>query len=328
MILRADGSRTVRIVVIGGTGHIGSYLTPRLAAAGYAVICVARGLRSPYREDAAWKTVERVEIDRDLEENTANFGNRIASLDANVIVDLTCYRLESAEQLVNAIRPRIEHLLHCGTIWVHGSSTEVPTTENVPRTAFGEYGIRKAAIERYLLNQAELKSFPVTVLHPGHLVGPGWHPINPQGNFNPKVFAAIAQGREIALPNFGMETLHHVHADDVAQAFMKAIERRSFSLGESFHVVSSAALTLRGFAERMAEWFGQQSRLRFMPWEEWRTTVSQNDARVTFDHITHSPNCSIAKASQRLAYTPRYSSLQAVQEAVAVMRGTEAFEND
>jgi len=78
----------------------------------------------------------------------------------------------------------------------------------------------------------------------------------------------------------------------------------------------------------MAEWFGRQSRLRFMPWEEWRATVSEYDARVTLDHITHSPNCSIAKASQRLGYTPRYTSLQAVQEAVAAMRGTEVFEHD
>ena len=31
------------------------------------------------------------------------------------------------------------------------------------------------------------------------------------------------RGEELALPNFGMETVHHVHAADVAQAFMKAM---------------------------------------------------------------------------------------------------------
>jgi uncharacterized protein YbjT (DUF2867 family) len=39
----------VRVVVIGGTGHIGSYLTPRLVAAGHDVVVLSRGERQPYR---------------------------------------------------------------------------------------------------------------------------------------------------------------------------------------------------------------------------------------------------------------------------------------
>jgi nucleoside-diphosphate-sugar epimerase len=80
--------------------------------------------------------------------------------------------------------------------------------------------------------------------------------------------------------------------------------------------VSPAALTLRGYAESVAAWFGQTARLRFVPWEDWRATVSEEEAAATWDHIAHSPNCSIAKARRLLDYCPRYSSLQAVREAV------------
>jgi nucleoside-diphosphate-sugar epimerase len=121
----------------------------------------------------------------------------------------------------------------------------------------------------------------------------------------------------LSLPNLGMETVHHVHADDVAQAFMQALANWSRAVGESFHVVSPAALTLRGYAESMAAWFGQPSHLHFMPWEEWRKTVSNEDSQATWDHIAHSPNCSIAKARSLLNYQPRYNSLQAVQESVS-----------
>ncbi|MBO0725897.1 MAG: hypothetical protein J2P52_09880 [Blastocatellia bacterium] len=38
----------MKVVVIGGTGHIGSYLCPQLVEAGCGVVCVSRGLRSPY----------------------------------------------------------------------------------------------------------------------------------------------------------------------------------------------------------------------------------------------------------------------------------------
>ena len=303
----------MRVAIIGGTGHIGSFLTPRLYDAGHSVVCISRGLKEPYQQHPAWQAIERAQIDRAAEEAAGNFGERIAKLDAEVVVDLTCYRLESAQQLVEALRGRVGHLLHCGTIWVHGPSVEVPTTEAAPRTAFGDYGTRKAAIEAYLLSVSEL---PVTILHPGHLVGPGWAPINPAGNFNPEVFSMLLQGRPIQLPNIGMETVHHVHADDVAQCFVRAMERRSAALGESFHVVSPAALTLRGYAERVGAWFGQPAQLEFLPWEEWRQRVTERDAAVTWDHIAHSPNCSIAKARTRLGYEPRYSSLEAVHESL------------
>src|SRR5262249_62318884 len=89
-----------------------------------------------------------------------------------------------------------------------------------------------------------------------HLVGRGWNPLNPAGNFNPQLFADLAAGREVLSPNIGMQTVHHVHADDAAQAFVRAIELRDAAVGQSFHLVSSGALTLRGYAERMAEYFG------------------------------------------------------------------------
>jgi nucleoside-diphosphate-sugar epimerase len=153
-------------------------------------------------------------------------------------------------------------------------------------------------------------------LHPGHLVGPGWAPVNPAGNFNPEIFSKLLQGRPIRLANIGMETLHHVHADDVAQSFVHAIDRRSSVLGQSFHIVSPAALTLRGYAERVSGWFGHPAQLEFLPWEAWRSGVSEKDAAVTWDHIAHSPNCSIAKARTLLGYEPRYTSLEAVKESV------------
>ncbi|MEO6964711.1 MAG: NAD(P)-dependent oxidoreductase [Acidobacteriaceae bacterium] len=311
----------MRVAIIGGTGHIGSYLTPRMVDAGHTVVCVSRGLKEPYRKHSAWKTIEMAEIDRTAEEKAGNFGERIAKLDAQVVIDLTCYKLESAEQLVEALRGQVEHLLHCGTIWVHGPSVEVPTTEEQPRRAFGDYGERKAAIEAYLLREARRSALPVTILHPGHLVGPGWNPVNPAGNFNPEVFSALYRGQEIQLPNIGMETVHHVHADDVAQSFVRAMVRRSVAVGESFHIVSPSALTLRGFAERIGAWFGRPAQMQFLPWEKWQKSVLEKDAAVTWDHIAHSPNCSITKAHALLGYEPRYTSIEAVRESVEWLIG-------
>jgi nucleoside-diphosphate-sugar epimerase len=155
----------------------------------------------------------------------------------------------------------------------------------------------------------------------GHLVGAGWMPLNPAANFNPAVFADLIAGREIALPNLGRETLHHVHADDVAQAFVKAMANWSNACGESFHVVSPAAVSLAGYAGSVGRWFGREPRIRFLPWEEWRSLFSEKDANITWDHIARSPNCSIRKAQRLLDYQPRYTSLEAVRESLTWVVG-------
>ncbi len=310
----------MRVVIIGGKGHVGTYLVPRLVEAGQEVINISRGQRNPYQPHGAWNSVRQIDLDRTAEESAGTFGKRVVELAPDVVIDMICFTLGSVQQLTASLVGQVQHFLHCGTIWVHGPSVQVPTTEEQPRRPFGDYGVRKGAIEAYLLKQSRLNGFPATILHPGHIVGPGWNPLNPAGHFNPQVFEHLARGDEFALPNLGMETVHHVHADDVAGAFMQALRYRSAAIGESFHVVSESALTLRGYAEAVAGWFGQVPRLKFVPWSEWRNLVSEEEAQATWDHIAHSPNCSVAKARRVLDYSPRYTSLQAVYEAVTWLK--------
>ncbi len=306
----------MRTVIIGGTGHVGTYLVPKLVRAGHEVISVSRQKHPPYHTAPEWKSVEQVCIDRNTAELANDFGRQIRDLKPDIVIDMICFTLDSARELVEALQGRIMQFLHCGTIWVHGHSECVPTTETQERHPIGDYGIKKAAIESYLHSVSRQSNFPATILHPGHIVGPGWLPINPAGNLDADVFKHLAEGKQVVLPNNGMETLHHVHAEDVAQAFIQTIRHRDQAIGESFHVVSEQALTLRGYAMAMAVHYNQKANLKFLPWEEWKNTVSEQDAALTWDHIIHSPNCSINKAKQRIYYRPHYSSLQAIQESV------------
>src|SRR3954470_21101807 len=142
-----------RIVVIGATGHVGTYLVPRLVRAGHDVVALSRGEREPYsaapegnavaRAPAGgagepysaapeWNAVARVSADRDAEDAAGTFGDRIAALGADAVVDMICFTPESARQLTEAVRPTKPLLLHCGTIWVHGPAQVVPVTEDEP----------------------------------------------------------------------------------------------------------------------------------------------------------------------------------------------------
>lgn len=308
-----------RIIVIGGSGHIGAYLIPALVEQGHDVVNVSRGQSGKYRPHAAWQSVEQVTLDRTAEERSGTFASRMAGLRPDIVVDLISFDLPGTQSLVHALRGKVEHFLHCGTIWVYGHQPAIPVDEGEPVNPFGEYGINKAAIETWLLHESRRTGFPATVFRPGHIVGPGWAPIGPCGDLDVEVFSRMARGEEISLPNCGLETLHHVHADDIAQFVMRAIANRPASVGETFNVVAEKALNLRGYAEAMFRWFGVEPRIRFQPFDEWKAGQTREQAEQAWEHIARSPCMSMEKARRRLGYQPRYTSLAAIQEAVAAM---------
>jgi nucleoside-diphosphate-sugar epimerase len=154
------------------------------------------------------------------------------------------------------------------------------------------------------------------LLHPGHISGPGWPVITPAGNLDPAVWTHLATGKPLALPDHGLGVLHHVHADDVAQAFERALSRPA-AIGASFHVVAEQAMTLRGLAAGVAGWFGREPELDFVGWAEFERQVGAEHAGATRDHTFRGIAASIDRARDVLGYAPRYSSLDALHEALA-----------
>ena len=304
-----------RVVVIGATGHIGSYLVPRLVRGGHEVIAMSRGTREPYHPSPQWNAVTRVTVDRDAEDAEGTFGARVAALRPDVVADMVCFTAASAQQLVDALRPSRPLLLHCGTIWVHGPALRVPVTEDEPRTAYGEYGTGKSEIEALLHRETLAGGVPAVVLHPGHISGPGWPVITPAGNLDATVWTQLATGQPLSLPDHGLGVLHHVHADDVAQAFERALSRPA-AIGASFHVVSEQAMTLRGLATDVAGWFGREPVLDFVDWDEFGRRAGPEHAAMTREHTFRSITASIARARETLGYSPRYTSPGALHEAL------------
>ena len=198
-----------------------------------------------------------------------------------------------------------------GAALPHTGTSGCTAQREVPHRAVASPPVRRVRhegeIEAYLIETAR-RTFR-RLIHPGHIVG------RVGANRGHNGVTVLAKGEELAVPNFGLETVHHVHADDVAQLFMCAIASWSASVGEAFHAVSPAAVTLRGYAEAMAASFGREPKLRYLPWQEWKSGHSEVEAAQTYDHIAHSPNCSIAKATRMLDYRPRYSSIEAVWES-------------
>ncbi|HEX2145644.1 MAG TPA: NAD(P)-dependent oxidoreductase [Glycomyces sp.] len=306
----------MRIVVIGGSGHIGTFLVPRLVRAGHEVLNISRGTRTAYAESPEWRQVRHVVADREQQDAEGVFGDTVAKLRPDVVVDLVCFTLESATALVERLRGQVDHLLHCGSIWRYGPSHKLPIAEGDGTEPVGEYGIHKDRIARMLKDETAAGGLVTTSLHPGHIVGPGWMPIGPAGNLDPAVWSTLSAGRPLQIPGLGAELMHHVHADDVAQGFEQAIAHRDAAAGEDFNIVAPTALNVRGFAHAGAGWFGQEAVLESVSWEQFRATTTEDHAKASWEHLYRSQYCTVEKARRLIGYAPRYEPEAAVLESV------------
>ena len=118
----------MRTVVIGGTGHIGTYLVPCLVRSGHQVAVISRGTRVAYRDDPVWGDVQMVPCDRQVAEADGSFGALVAGLRPEAVVDLMCFAPAQIRQLVEALDG--QHVVQAGSVWSYGPSTLVPP----PRT--------------------------------------------------------------------------------------------------------------------------------------------------------------------------------------------------
>ena len=129
-----------RIIIIGGSGHVGSYLIPTLIAMGHEVVSASRGISVPYRAHSASDQAESVILDRTAEEAKGEFGTKIAALRPDTVVDMISFDLPSMQQFVDALYGKIAHYLFCSTIWVYGSFTTIPSTEADLPNPIAPYG--------------------------------------------------------------------------------------------------------------------------------------------------------------------------------------------
>ena len=308
----------MKILVVGGTGHIGSYLVPRLALAGHEVQVVARNPEPQYSDPRlAWPSVEWIVADRRAEEASGAWRARMAGLEADAVIDLICFTPEQNRTMVEAFEGRIGHFLHCGTLWSYGPSARTPYREHYPRRPITDYGRLKVQIEAELRAKFQEDGFPYTIVHPGHISGRKWLSIDSQGTRNGVgVYEKLARGETVHLPEWGRETIHHVHADDVAQMFDLSIVHREAALGQSFSAVAPYAMSLVGCCEFVASLFGREPNLAFVPLAELEAILGKEAFGATETHVEHSPCSSIEKSRRLLGYCPRYTTEQIYRESI------------
>jgi len=291
-----------RIFVTGATGYIGSAVAARIARAGYEV----HGLtRSPDRARA----LETAGVNPVLG-NLADPAEWIGVLQNCDSVVHAAFDGETggAEQdhnaleafRVSALDGRVRRLLYTSGIGVHGRSGDTVADESTP--------LRPLEVARWRVANEEIAldlsahEVATIVLRPGMVYGEGRGIL---GGW----FAEAHDRKTVTYPGDGSQHWPMVHRDDLADAYVLALEHAG--AGERFLLADDSRPTVKQMAEAAAAASGATAR----PWPA-EDVVKQlglqgkallNDLQVT-----------AAKAHRELGWVPRHTSF--VSEASQLWR--------
>ena len=113
----------MKILVIGGTGHIGRFLVPGLRRQGREVTVITRG-QTTAPEGEGWGEVNFVNATyRRKDEKWAAV---VAEAGAEVVIDILGSDVPTTYQ---AGKGTCRHFIACGSIWMYGPVEVVPTPE-------------------------------------------------------------------------------------------------------------------------------------------------------------------------------------------------------
>jgi nucleoside-diphosphate-sugar epimerase len=291
----------MHILVIGGTGFLGSHLVPKLQTSGHEVSILTRSKEHLRRVEAQGASG----IVGDIQE-LSSFADNIPAFDLIINIAMPpikpgrisrrkfqLLRGQATLYIANALSLARTH--ECPLFLTLGTSFHSDTgrvfTENDPIQRFGIAKIGELADD--LIEEAlDTSSPPCIVFMPGQIYGPG-------GLFL-TMYRWIENGR-YRIVGKGGNRIPRIHVDDAAAAYALAVEK--LPLREKFILADDTPCTVREFTEHMAARMGVPT-----PKSVPRFIIRRVLGRLLTETITMDCMVSNAKAKERLGWAPAYPS--------------------
>jgi nucleoside-diphosphate-sugar epimerase len=290
-------------LIIGGSRFVGPELVHRLVARGLRVTVMNRGSR----DTAFPHGVVRLRGDRNLR---ADLLKALSESQPDVVFDTCCYDAVQANLAVEVFG-RVSRYVYVSTVSAYQEPTGFPIDEDAPLGSWplwGEYGLRKAATDRALLDAYAASGFPVVIARPTYVLGPNNH-VERDAFF----VARLLQQIPIVLPGDGQTLVHVVFADEVAEAVARLSEVAGAE-GKAFNVAGDRAVTLSSFVNICAHALGVEERIAFVDPAAYGVSLTPYDAtqlspfanaHVVIDNsrLKRTTGLTFAPLAEKLAYS-------------------------
>lgn len=300
----------MKVVVIGGTGHIGRFLVRRLIENGDEAVILSSGQTPGDALGAKLVALPYYEMFSD-----GSFDELLASEKPDAVVDI----LQGNTPAVYAAceTAGVDQLVCCGSIWMFGRARVVPTPET-PQSLC-PYDVYQTRFEQLAdtIRLSLLGNISVSAIMPPNICGPGKVPLEGHGGRSLDVHKAHRDGKEVILPFPGTNLLGPCDADDVAQGFFCALKNPEVAAGQIFNVGSAYALTIEEFIKTYADIYDTNIPIRFVEPTEFIRDVLPDDG-ANF-HFTAHMCPDVSKIRSLLGYVPRFTPEQTMERAVRWM---------
>jgi len=236
----------MRVVIVGGTGHISSSIVPELLDLGHEVTCFNRGNSNAFGDG-----VQQIIGDR---YDYPAFEKIMQQQNFDAAIDMITFNAADAASSLRAF-PNVQHLIHCSTVCTYGNTFEkYPVDEDIECQPFTEYGINKhAADELYRAAHAK-EGYPVTIAKPSTTCGVK-NGLLRQINLEFDWIDRIRKGLPILICDGGMAMHQFMHVDDVGRAFAKMIGNKK-CVGQTYNVVPTRCWSWHEFHTTAMEVLG------------------------------------------------------------------------
>ncbi|HBG26903.1 MAG: hypothetical protein A2Y10_10490 [Planctomycetes bacterium GWF2_41_51] len=299
----------MKVMIIGGTGHVGNFMVPKLVEMGAEVIVVGSG-RKPVPKDKSWSKVKYVLCNvKNLEEI-----NKLKIEAPDVVVDMP----GSVWNIYHNLRTISKHVIACGSIWMYGEPKVIPTPEETQNECLFEVYKKRYSEILSLIEIARKDGVAFTAIMPPNISGSGKIPLDCLGGRSLEIHKAHAQGKEVVLPDGADVLIGPCDAEDIADCFVKAVLNQDKSAYHIFNVGSSYAITAAELVNAYSEIYNVRIPVKRVPWNDYVTNVSPDIG--SWWHFKAHMCPDISKANRLLSYQPQYTPEQSIYRAVEWMK--------
>ena len=249
----------MKILVIGGTGHVGSFLVPMLVKSGHDVYVGTRG-RKPIKIQKNFDGVSFVTLDSSNEAELAD----LKKYNFDVVVDFP----GTAYKVWQVLKNDISHLVACGSLWMFGYPKVIPTPEiQQNEVLFTGYNRRGKEIQEMKKESGKSKAVFSAVMPP-NICGPGKIPLDHIGGRSIDAHKALAEGKTVYLPEGPEALIGPCDAEDLATLFALVINNREKSAGQIFNGGSKYSLTATELVRTYGKIHNVEIPIEYISWKD------------------------------------------------------------
>ncbi len=227
------------VMITGGLGYVGRYLTKRLSEQGVQVVSYNRDYSEASSEfmtpvqgelfdiPRIVRTIQQFGVDRVI--HTAAMSHPDLSIDLPITT--VAANIDGTIHLLEAMRlAGIKKLVNFSSETVYGHVDGV-VNERSPANPTTPYGVTKLATEHFGRVYNELYGMEVISLRIAEVYGPE----NKMPQVLRDILKAVHRGEKFSLPGGGDHRFHYIHVEDVVRAVLLAAEAKGIN-GSVFNI--------------------------------------------------------------------------------------------